>query len=50
MPPHQQAKMNAELLPKFDRMIDELETLLAAEYERIQAAKAKGRKVNGTAR
>ncbi|HLA95257.1 MAG TPA: hypothetical protein VK612_06015 [Pyrinomonadaceae bacterium] len=44
MPPHLQAKLKAEL-PKFDRTIDELEALLAKEYERIQTAKAKDAQV-----
>ncbi len=39
LPPHLQDKIKAEL-PKFDQTIDELETLLAAEYERIQAERA----------
>lgn len=40
LPPHLQARIKTEL-PKFDQTIDELETLLATEYERIQTAKAK---------
>jgi hypothetical protein len=38
--PNVQAKMRPQLA-KFDQMIDELETMLATEYERIQAEKAK---------
>ena len=44
MPPRPHAKLKAEL-PKFDRTIDKLETLLAKEYERIQAEKAKDAKI-----
>ena len=40
LPPHAQAEGRMQL-GKFDQSIDELETLLAAEYERHQSAKAK---------
>jgi hypothetical protein len=40
LPPDLQAKMRVEL-SKFDKGIDDIEALLASEYERIQAEKTK---------